>query len=86
MSRFPKLTPEQKAQIPALLLRGAEAFGFSGDVWTCERIAAVIACELEVVYRLHYDQLSFPAPSIRTSIRSTARVPRPNRSIATAQI
>src|ERR1051325_8583667 len=38
----PKLSAEQKAQIPALLLRGAEAFGFSGDVWTCERIATVI--------------------------------------------
>jgi transposase len=50
----PKLTPEQKAQIPALLLRGAEAFGFVGDVWTCERIATVIEHEFGVVYHPEY--------------------------------
>ena len=37
-----KLTPEQRAQIPALLARGAPASGFRGDVWTAKRIAAVI--------------------------------------------
>ncbi len=50
----PKLTKEQKAQIPALLLRGAQAFGFSGDVWTCERIAQVIQQEFGVVYHKEY--------------------------------
>src|SRR5438105_13571417 len=30
----PKLTPEQRARIPDLLARGAEAYGFAGDVWT----------------------------------------------------
>src|SRR3954453_19653548 len=30
----PKLTAEQRAQVPELLGRGAEAFGFRGDVWT----------------------------------------------------
>ena len=38
----PKLTREQKAQLPQLLLRGAPAFGFTGDVWTAERVATVI--------------------------------------------
>lgn len=72
-----KLTPEQKAQIPTLLLRGAEAFGFSGDVWTCERIAAVIACELEVVYhRDHVRKLlrslgwSYQKPKVRATQRN----------------
>jgi len=37
-----KLTAEQRAQIPALLARGAEAYGFGGDVWTAKRIADVI--------------------------------------------
>src|SRR5258708_13519036 len=37
-----KLTPEQRAQIPALLARGAPASGFPGDVWTAKRIPAVI--------------------------------------------
>jgi transposase len=50
----PKLTVEQKAQIPALLLRGAPAFGFSGDVWTCERIAQVIEREFGVCYHPEY--------------------------------
>jgi transposase len=37
-----KLTAEQKAQIPALLAKGAEAYGFRGDVWTASRVAEVI--------------------------------------------
>src|SRR5690348_11562555 len=40
--RRPKLTPAQRAQLPALLARGAEAFGFRGQVWTCQRVAVVI--------------------------------------------
>lgn len=46
----PKLTQEQKAALPSLLLRGAPAFGFSGDVWTAARVAAVIEREWRVVY------------------------------------
>src|SRR5438132_11770010 len=38
----PRLSAEQKAQIPALLARGAEAYGFRGDVWTASRVAKVI--------------------------------------------
>src|SRR5204863_6634559 len=38
----PRLTAEQKAQIPALLAKGAEAYGFRGDVWTASRVAKVI--------------------------------------------
>jgi transposase len=36
-----KLTTEQRAKIPVLLARGAEAYGFRGDVWTAKRIAEV---------------------------------------------
>ncbi len=38
----PRLTTEQKAQIPGLLAKGAEAYGFRGDVWTARRVAEVI--------------------------------------------
>jgi transposase len=38
----PKLNAEQRAQLPDLLARGAEAHGFRGDVWTRERVALVI--------------------------------------------
>ena len=46
----PKLTAVQRAQLPALLARGAEAYGFTGNVWTHRRIAAVIRRELGVRY------------------------------------
>lgn len=46
----PKLTPDQKCLIPEFLWHGAEAYGFRGDVWTCARIARVIAEEFGVRY------------------------------------
>lgn len=46
----PRLTPQQKAQIPDLLARGAPAFGFRGEVWTNARVAAVIQQEFGVCY------------------------------------
>ncbi len=48
--RTPKLTAEQRARIPDLLARGAEAYGFVGDVWTTPRVAAVIEREFGVRY------------------------------------
>src|SRR3979411_3033616 len=39
---IPKLSPEQQSQLPALLAKGAEAFGFRGEVWTTERVAQMI--------------------------------------------
>src|SRR5262249_36777930 len=44
----PKLTPEQLAQLPALLDRGAEAPGFRGQAWTCKRVGEVIRCTFGV--------------------------------------
>src|ERR1700686_399089 len=38
----PRLPTEQKRQIPELLARGAEAYGFRGDVWTASRVSEVI--------------------------------------------
>jgi len=32
----PRLTVDQLAQLPGLLVRGAEAFGFLGEVWTAK--------------------------------------------------
>ena|SRR5438093_373832 len=50
LGRPPKLTPDQLAHLPALLGRGAEAFGFRGDLWTCPRVAAVIETSFGVRY------------------------------------
>jgi transposase len=46
----PKLTDEQREQLPPLLARGAEAFGFRGDVWTAKRVTTVIRREFGVRY------------------------------------
>ena len=48
--RPPKLSPTQKRLIPEFLWHGAEAYGFRGEVWTCGRIAQVIAEEFGVRY------------------------------------
>jgi transposase len=44
------LTAEQLVQLLDLLARGAEAFGFLGEVWTAKRVAAVIRDEFRVRY------------------------------------
>jgi transposase len=46
----PQLTAEQKAQIPELLAKGAESYGFRGEVWTARRVAEVIAKTFGVRY------------------------------------
>jgi transposase len=46
----PKLPPNQLNLLPDLLSHGAEAYGFRGDVWTCARVASVIATEFAVTY------------------------------------
>ena len=51
-----KLTTEQRAQIPALLARGAPAYGFGGDVWTAKRIVEVLWRTFGVRY--HPDHVS----------------------------
>jgi transposase len=45
-----RLSPEQLTRLPALLQRGAEAFGFRGQVWTRARVAVVIRFECGVSY------------------------------------
>jgi transposase len=52
----PRLTVEQRRQLPALLARGAEAYGFRGDVWTARRVAEVIWRTFGVRY--HSDHVS----------------------------
>ena len=48
--RTPYLTAQQKAQLPALLEKGAEHFEFRGDYWTRARIAEVIRREYQVAF------------------------------------
>src|SRR5215210_4401550 len=46
----PKLTDEQRDRLPGLLARGAEDFGFRGEVWTAKRVTTVIRREFGVRY------------------------------------
>ena len=45
-----KLTQERRAQLPGLLAKGAEAFGFRGQVWTTARVAYLIKLQFGVSY------------------------------------
>lgn len=45
-----RLSTEERQQIPELLKRGAESFGFRGNLWTCRRVAEVIKREFGVAY------------------------------------
>jgi transposase len=45
-----RLSEDQRAKLPELLVRGAQAHGFKGEVWTCERVAVVIRREFGVSY------------------------------------
>ncbi len=48
--RQPGLTDAQFAQIPALIARGAAAYGFPDDRWTTRRVAAVLKQVFGVTY------------------------------------
>lgn len=72
----PRLSREQRVQPPALLGRGAEAYGLRGDVWTARRVAQLIADPFGIQY--HRDHVSRVLREVRWSrqrptIRSTQR-------------
>ena len=46
----PRLTAEQKAQIPELLAKRSRSLRVSGDVWTASRVAEVIKRTFGVRY------------------------------------
>lgn len=45
-----KLSAEQRRLIPDFLWHGPEAYGFRGELWTCPRVAQVLAEEFGVSY------------------------------------
>ena len=54
----PKLSVAQRGELPALLARGPEAYGFRGDVWTGPRVVWLIAARFGVRYhRSHISRL-----------------------------
>jgi transposase len=45
-----RLSQVDREKLPELLARGAESFGFRGELWTCSRVAQVIQREFGVKY------------------------------------
>jgi transposase len=48
--RPPKLDARQRKQLERLLLKGPQAAGYESNLWTCPRVAEVIADQLGVTY------------------------------------
>ena len=65
--RQPRLTPEQLTQLPALVERGAVAYGFRGQIWTCQRVAEVIRRTFGVTY--HPAHVSRLLHAVRHSVQ-----------------
>ena len=77
----PKLTDTDRARLPELLAKGAEAYGFVGAVWTTKRVAVVIQREFGVRYHpahisrlLRQEGLSVQKPVRRASQRDEAKI------------
>lgn len=77
----PKLTAEQRAELPTLLLRGAEAYGFRGDLWTTHRVATLIHRQYGVRYHpapmsrlLRQIGWSVQKPQVRATQRDEAAI------------
>jgi len=77
----PRLSAEQRAQLPLLLAQGAPAYGFTGDVWTTKRVAQVIEHTFGVRYHPdHVSRLlracgwSYQRPSTRATQRNAAQI------------
>ncbi len=66
-----RLTTDQLTQLPALLERGPEAYGFRGQIWTRGRIAAVIQLTFGVSY--HPRHVGRLCQAIRWSPQKPAR-------------
>jgi transposase len=72
----PKLTAEQRAQLPGILAKGPEWYDFVGTVWTTKRVAAVIKREFGVSYHpahvsrlVRQEGLSVQKPVVRATQR-----------------
>jgi transposase len=75
-----RLSPQQLAHLPDLLHRGAEAYGFRGQVWTRGRIAAVIHLEFGISYHpVHVGRL---LKALRWSPQKPARRARQRDEVA----
>lgn len=52
--RPPRLDRRAKARLEKALLKGAKAAGYATDLWTCPRVAELIACRFGVRYHVDH--------------------------------
>jgi transposase len=76
----PRLTPDQLAQLPALLNRGSQAYGLRGQRWTCARVGVVIKRTFGVSY--HPAHISRLLKRIRFSLQRPIRRARQRKPSA----
>jgi transposase len=69
---LPRLSEDERAKLPELVAQGAEAHGFGGEVWTCERVAEVIWREFGVRY--HPAHVSRLLKKLRLSLQKPQRL------------
>ena len=67
----PRLAAVQRALLPDLLARGAEFYGFIGEVWTTARVAEVIRREFGVRY--HPAHVSRILRAIRWTVQKPSK-------------
>src|SRR5918992_1050570 len=78
-----RLSANQLTRLPALLQRGAEAYGFRGQLWTRRRVAEVIRLEFGISYHaVHVGRL---LKAIRWSPQKPARRARQRDEAAIAR-
>ena len=75
-----RLTVAQREQLPALLTRGAESYGFVGQVWTTKRVATVIRREFGVRY--HPAHVSRILRDIKWTVQKPMRRARQRKEAA----
>ena len=78
-----RLSADQLDQLPALLRRGPEAYGFRGQLWTRSRIAAMIQLTFGVSY--HPRHVGRLCQVIRWSPQKPARRAKQRNEAAIAQ-
>lgn len=49
-----RLIPEQKKELEQALLKGARAFGYDTDLWTCPRVREVIRRKFRIRYHVDH--------------------------------
>jgi transposase len=69
--KTPKLSAAQRVALPAVLAKGAEAYGFIGAVWTTARVAAVIRREFGV--RHHPAHVSRILKELRWTVQKPSK-------------